>query len=122
MSYYLAVVSPFDAPLFEAQLPSSRPAPPSSAAASTASFPSWSSFTSPTGADLGPGPGETRVGGNLGMLLGAGAGGGVPPVVQEGQAGAAPGSGFDRALAQMVAFKSLDSVEEILEGSGAGSL
>jgi len=115
MSYYLALVSPLDAPLFEAQLSSTRPSAPSSTAST---FPSWSSFTSTTGSDLGPGPGETRVGGNLGLLQGGAAAGPTQPTAST----VAGGPPFDRALAQMVAYKSLDSVEEILESSGGGSL
>ncbi|TXT04970.1 hypothetical protein VHUM_03790 [Vanrija humicola] len=42
MSFYLAVVSPLDTPLFEAQFTSGKGAP---ASASTSSFPSWSSFS-----------------------------------------------------------------------------
>ncbi|BEI82540.1 hypothetical protein CcaverHIS002_0304080 [Cutaneotrichosporon cavernicola] len=62
MSFYLAIVSPLDTPLFELSFNSSKPAPPSSA--SSASF-SWSSFNGP---DATPVPSGL----NLGLVSGPG--------------------------------------------------
>ncbi|ORY21253.1 Sedlin [Naematelia encephala] len=120
MSYYLALVSPLDAPLFE--LPLLSPQPLSSNAptpvSSSLSIPSWSSFTGPHGAGISP---VEPVKGNLGALTaaaassgGAGATGGVG-----GIGGGVGGSGLERYMAQMVVHKSLDSVEEVMEGTGA---
>ncbi|CAD6569808.1 MAG: hypothetical protein TREMPRED_005458 [Tremellales sp. Tagirdzhanova-0007] len=120
MSFYLALVSPLDSPLFELALTSSRPPPPPnanststshpSANASTSSFPSWSTFTGSNGADLGGvGGGELAkgVGGSLGVGVGSGSGSG------------GGGGGGEKWLCQMVVHKSLDSVEEVMEGVGS---
>lgn len=94
MSFYLAIVSPLDTPLFELQFTSSRQ-PQSS---TSSSFPSWSSFTHPNG--------EEKAGS---VNLGLGAAGG-------------PGSGSgnaERHVLQMIAHASLDAVEEVAEGTGS---
>ncbi|WVQ75838.1 hypothetical protein IAR50_005471 [Cryptococcus sp. DSM 104548] len=51
MSFYLAIVSPTDSPLYQLSFSSSRPPAPSAASPSSSSFPSWSTFTAPNGAD-----------------------------------------------------------------------
>ena len=130
MSFYLAIVSPTDSPLFETQFSTSR-----NTSTSTQSFPTWSTFTSPNGSDLGPsggagyapshagsgggtgagsaepGPGNTgvaagvegKIGGNMGLLM-------VP--------GSRSGDG-ERHLMQMVVHKSLDSVDEVVDTTGS---
>ena len=96
MSFYLAIVSPLDIPLYEIQFQSSSSSTPSTQTTSTGTgFPSWSSFTTSSGADLNAD--------NQTMFTPA----------QPTQ-----GGGIERHLAQMVAFASLDSVDELLEGTG----
>nr|ODN92654.1 hypothetical protein L203_00933 [Cryptococcus depauperatus CBS 7841] len=100
MSFYLAIVSPTDSPLFELSLSSSKPLVPpqtSSAASSASTFPSWSTFTAPNGADLADNANKLK-----GQLL-----------ETKGQ------PERDRAMCQMVANMSLDSVEETMETTGA---
>jgi hypothetical protein len=92
MSYYLAIVSPLDIPLYEIQFQSQST---SSSTPTSNGFPSWSSFTTPSGGDLN----EEK-----------------PPV--QGQGINTHGPGIERHLAQMIAFASLDSVDELLEGTG----
>jgi hypothetical protein len=41
-----------------------------------------------------------------------------PPVQGQGQGISTQGPGIERHLAQMIAFASLDSVDELLEGTG----
>ncbi|WVQ79817.1 hypothetical protein IAT38_001917 [Cryptococcus sp. DSM 104549] len=107
MAFYLAIVSPLDSPLFELSFPSAKPPPPNSAASSTSSFPSWSTFTAANGADIGPDAQGGKPGGP-----GGGAGGQLG-----GEARSGPER--DRAMCQMIAHKSLDSVEELMEGTGS---
>ncbi|WVR04827.1 hypothetical protein IAU60_001839 [Kwoniella sp. DSM 27419] len=102
MSFYLAIVSPLDSPLFELSFPSAKPPPPTSATSSTSSFPSWSTFTASNGSDTGAEGSGPKAGGSLGML--------------GGENKAAPER--DRAMCQMIAHKSLDSLEEVMEGTG----
>jgi hypothetical protein len=106
MSFYLAIISPSDSPLLELPLSSSKPAPTSSAASNSAgsTFPSWSTFTSASGSDLGAPDGKV-IGGNLGL-------------VSAGGVAAAGGTG-ERQLMQMIAHMSLDGVEEMMEGTGS---
>ena len=99
MSFYLAIVSPSDSPLFETQFTTSR----GSSAPSPNSFPTWSTFTSPNGSDLGPPSGEGKIGGNMGLLM-------VP--------GNRSGDG-ERHLMQMIVHKSLDSVDEVVDSTGS---
>ncbi|KAK1921803.1 putative ER to Golgi transport-related protein [Papiliotrema laurentii] len=106
MSFYLAIVSPSDSPLFELQFTTSRGTP-----TPTSAFPSWSSFTSSNGSDLGPPPGEGKIGGNLGLLAGTGS---SPRSAGPGGAG-----GGERHMLQMIAHKSLDSVDEIMDSTGS---
>jgi hypothetical protein len=106
MSFYLAIVSPSDSPLFELQFTTSRGAP--TPAPNT--FPTWSTFTGSNGSDLGPPPGEGKIGGNLGLLTGAGA------KSQGGPGGV--GSG-ERHMMQMIVHKSLDSVDEVVDTTGS---
>ncbi|WOO84747.1 putative trafficking protein particle complex subunit 2 [Vanrija pseudolonga] len=102
MSFYLAIVSPLDTPLFEAQFASSKGAPPPSA--STTSFPSWSSFSNGGGESSAPST--------------PGAGGGAPPGTTPGLGGIGAGSG-EKHILQMVAHASLDAVEEVSEGTAS---
>jgi hypothetical protein len=112
MSFYLAIVSPSDIPLYEIQFQSQSQSQSSSSSltptsnsnstttnSSTSSFPSWSSFTTSSGADLNPTSGSNP---------------------NDNASASAPSqhTGIERHLAQMVAFASLDSVDEILEGTG----
>jgi hypothetical protein len=92
MSYYLAIVSPLDIPLYEIQFQSHS----TSSTPTNNGFPSWSSFTTSSGGDLN----EEK---SLSTPL---------------QGSSAPGPGIERHLAQMIAFASLDSVDELLEGTG----
>lgn len=109
MSFYLALVSPLDSPLFELPFTSSRPAaPPSSTNNTTSSFPSWSTFTGSNGSDLTPAESTKAVGGNLALVVGYG-----------GAGGGGGGGGGDKWLCQMVVHKSLDNVEEVMEGTGS---
>ncbi|KAK8847629.1 hypothetical protein IAR55_005488 [Kwoniella newhampshirensis] len=102
MSFYLAIVSPLDSPLYELAFPSAKPPPPNSASSSTSSFPSWSTFTASNGADLAAEAPSNKVGGNLGLLNGD----------------TKTGPERDRAMCQMIAHKSLDNIEEMMEGTG----
>lgn len=105
MSFYLAIISPSDSPLLELPLSSSKPAPtPSAANSAGPTFPSWSTFTSASGSDLGAPDGKV-IGGNLGL-------------VSAGGVAAAGGTG-ERQLMQMIAHMSLDGVEEMMEGTGS---
>ncbi|TYJ53615.1 hypothetical protein B9479_005763 [Cryptococcus floricola] len=101
MSFYLAIVSPTDAPLYQLSFSSSRPPAPSATSPSSSSFPSWSTFTAPNGADN-----TAAVDGARGRLTGA---------LLESKS--APER--DRVMCQMIAHMSLDSVEEVMEGTGA---
>ncbi|KAK6903476.1 hypothetical protein I203_106979 [Kwoniella mangroviensis CBS 8507] len=103
MSFYLAIVSPLDSPLFELSFPSAKPPPGSSSASSTSSFPSWSTFTAANGSDLGADHPGAKVGGSMGLLSGE----------------SKTGPERDRAMCQMIAHKSLDSVEEMMDGTGS---
>jgi hypothetical protein len=99
MSFYLAIVSPLDIPLYETHLQSSSASQSSSIpTTSSSAFPSWSSFTTSSGADLNA---DTQT-----MFT---------PQTQPSSTGQ---GGIERHLAQMVAFASLDSVDELLEGTG----
>jgi len=120
MSFYLAIVSPLDTPLYETSFTSSKPQTSTSSNASTSSFPSWSSFTSSTlNGDSGSSKdGEKeRVGGNLGLIAAASAGA-TQGAAQGGMNGQG-GTAVERHLCQMVAHASLDSVEEVMEGTGS---
>jgi hypothetical protein len=107
MSFYLALVSPLDAPLYELPFTSSRSTSvlPSNANNSSnssnpsSSFPSWSTFTSLNGGEL-PQPPEKAIGGNLGLVT------------------AGNGPEKERHMCQMVVHMGLDSVEEVMEGTG----
>jgi len=101
MSFYLAIVSPSDSPLFETRFTTSRGQP-----SATHAFPSWSTFTAPNGGDLGAPAGETKIGGNMGLLM-------VP-----GGTGGKGGDG-ERHLMQMILHKSLDSVDEVVDSTGS---
>jgi hypothetical protein len=101
MSFYLAIVSPLDSPLFELQFTTSRGAPSTQSNA----FPTWSSFTGSNGSDLGPPPGsEGKIGGNLGLLSGT---------------GSTRGGAGERHMMQMIVHKSLDSVDEVVDTTGS---
>lgn len=100
MSFYLAIVSPLDTPLFEVQFTSARQQPQAGGSSSASSFPSWSTFTGANGSDLGAGEGQRQLGVNLGLAAG-----------QAGGAG-------EKHLLQMIAHASLDAVEEASEGTG----
>lgn len=93
MSFYLAVVSPRDSPLFELAFASAKPPPPPAAA--PPAFPSWAAFAAAADPhDAPPAP--------------------AGPLIESRTA-----QQRDRALCQMVAHMSLDSVEEVIEGTGA---
>jgi len=103
MAFYLAIVSPLDAPLFELQFTSSKPG---NSTANSVTFPTWSTFTGTNGSDLTPT--------------------GTPqqPSLQQQQnlaanMGVAQGAPGDRHLLQMIAHAGLDAVEEVAEGSGS---
>lgn len=105
MSFYLAIVSPLDAPLYELQFQSFKPSSSSSIAGGSAgngtasSFPSWSSFTSSTSTSNGTNEGDASV--------------------PASASASGSGSGLERHLAQMVAFAALDSVDEVIESTGS---
>lgn len=108
MSFYLAIVSPLDAPLYELQFTSPKSSSSTSAGTSSSassSFPSWSSFTSSTTSYGTANPAEdsssTKLGGQLGLISNSG------------------GPALERHLAQMVAFAALDSVDEVVETTGS---
>ncbi|KAL7419072.1 TRAPP subunit [Cryptotrichosporon argae] len=129
MSFYLALVSPLDSPLYELSFPSSKPAQASSSSSSASAFPSWSTFTGANGSDLSLSPdrpgflsaatpgaaGQGSASAGLGGLNGAGSGVGAGAGAGGGQ-----GAGLgDRHLLQMIAHASLDAVEEVREGTGS---
>ncbi|KJE02350.1 hypothetical protein I311_03938 [Cryptococcus gattii NT-10] len=105
MSFYLAVVSPNDAPLFELAFSSTKPPPPATAT-STSSFPSWSSFTATNSNSNSNSSGDASHDAPRPTTSG--------PLMESKSA-----PQRDRAMCQMVAHMSLDSVEEIMEGTGA---
>lgn len=110
MSFYLAVVSPNDAPLFELAFSSTKPPPPATAT-STSSFPSWSTFTatnSHSSSSSSGGGGGDAASHDAARPTTSG------PLMESKSA-----PQRDRAMCQMVAHMSLDSVEEIMEGTGA---
>lgn len=101
MSYYLAIVSPLDIPLYEIQF-QSQSSSTSTSTPTTNSFPSWSSFTTSSGADLNEGQSNMF----------------TPVTTTNTNTNMQGSGGIERHLAQMVAFASLDSVDELLEGTG----
>ncbi|KAL0243625.1 hypothetical protein I308_105592 [Cryptococcus tetragattii IND107] len=105
MSFYLAVVSPNDAPLFELAFSSTKPPPPATAT-STSSFPSWSAFTATNSSNSNSSSGDASHDAARPTTSG--------PLMESKSA-----PQRDRAMCQMVAHMSLDSVEEIMEGTGA---
>lgn len=96
MSYYLAIVSPLDTPLFELQFSSARPTSTSSVAGH---FPSWSSFTGHNGSDLSHSQQQQQE-------------------QQQQQANLVLGGG-EKYVLQMIAHAALDSVEEVADGTGS---
>jgi hypothetical protein len=100
MAFYLAIVSPLDAPLFELQFTTSKPG---SSSATAALFPTWSTFTGANGADLQP--------------VSAASAGSLS--AQQANLGVGTGQAGDRHMLQMVAHAGLDAVEEVAEGSGS---
>jgi hypothetical protein len=98
MSFYLAIVSPLDIPLYETHLQSSSSNQSSSTPTASSAFPSWSSFTTSSGGDLNA---DTQT-----------------MFTPQSQPSSSAQGGIERHLAQMVAFASLDSVDELLEGTG----
>lgn len=121
MSFYLAIVSPLDAPLYELQFQSQKPT--STPVSGSGTFPSWSSFTTGSGSTSntsnGNGDGNGSGSGDLqnsSQIQGQGGGklGG-----QLGLISNSSGPGLERHLAQMVAFAALDSVDEVLESTGS---
>lgn len=103
MAFYLAIVSPLDAPLFELQFTTSKPG---SSSATAALFPTWSSFTGPNGADLQPASAASAA--SAGTLS-----------AQQANLGVGTGQSGDRHMLQMAAHAGLDAVEEVAEGSGS---
>lgn len=95
MSYYLAIVSPLDTPLFEVQFSSARPASTQGAG----HFPSWSSFTGHNGADLSHSQQQQQE-------------------QQQQQANLVLGGG-EKYVLQMIAHAALDAVEEVADGTGS---
>jgi hypothetical protein len=104
MAFYLAIVSPLDAPLFELQFTTSRAA----GTAVSAGFPTWSSFTeSASAAVAAAGTSATPSGSTP-----------ATPAPATGEVGVAQGAPGDRNILQMIAHAGLDAVEEVAEGSG----
>ncbi|KIR26317.1 hypothetical protein I309_04832 [Cryptococcus deuterogattii LA55] len=113
MSFYLAVVSPNDAPLFELAFSSTKPPPPATAT-STSSFPSWSAFTTSNNSSSSSSSSSIIGGGGDAASHDAARPTTSGPLMESKSA-----PQRDRAMCQMVAHMSLDSVEEIMEGTGA---
>lgn len=129
MAYYLAVVSPNDSPLYEGLFstfknPSSLiPASSSSglgggAATTLNSFPAWSTVTMGLPAESKAileyaANGGTDIGGFAAGLLGG-------PGSASGAAAAGKNElGVEMHVLQMVAYSSLDSVEDVMVGNGS---
>lgn len=100
MSYYLAIVSPLDTPLFELQFSSARPT-----STSSAHFPSWSSFTGHNGSDLTQSQSQQAAQQQQ-------------QEQQQQQANLVLGGG-EKYVLQMIAHAALDSVEEVADGTGS---
>lgn len=104
MAFYLAIVSPLDAPLYETSFASSKPSSSGSTSSPSSSFPSWSSFTTSSASSTNGDettPASAKLGGQLGLISNSG------------------GPALERHLAQMVAFAALDSVDEVVETTGS---
>ncbi|RXK39162.1 hypothetical protein M231_03519 [Tremella mesenterica] len=102
MSFYLAIVSPLDSPLFQLSFQSSKP---SSTPTTSSPFPSWSSF-SPSDEPVSARSTTQNSTSNGNGTIGSGGTGAGGQVVAE------------RHMQQMIAHASLDSVEEVMEGTG----
>ncbi|RSH79971.1 uncharacterized protein EHS24_009642 [Apiotrichum porosum] len=126
MSFYLAIVSPLDTPLYELQFGSAKPtATSNSASSSTSSFPSWSTFTGSNGSDAsiaaagaGAGAGASASGSGSTGPGGAGGAGALAANANANLGLLGSGPGGEKHLLQMVAHASLDAVEETSEGTG----
>ncbi len=123
MSYYLAVVSPLDSPLYEAQFATAKPTTAATNPSSSTGFPSWStlagavaatsnSSTGPTSTALGSAalrPMPTRDSFPAALLGGNNV---------NGKTGGT-GSNSERHVLQMIAHSSLDVVEDLMVGNGS---
>ena len=130
MAYYLALISPSDSPIYETYLTSSKPHN-QIASSSTSTFPSWSSFPTFNNNQHNAQP------------LSASASAGQPPAIppkdpfppqflggpgtpSKPTSGAIPNNltgqppqGVEKHVMQMIAFSSLDIVEDVMVGTGS---
>ena len=122
MSFYLAIVSPLDAPLYELSFQSQKPtsSTPNQGSGGSSTFPSWSSFTSVSGSTNGDSSNNSNnsSSGDLQPTLGQQGGGGKLGG-QLGLISNSAGPVLERHLAQMIAFSALDSVDEVIESTGS---
>jgi hypothetical protein len=123
MSYYLAIVSPLDSPLYEAQFATSKPSTSTSNPSSSTGFPSWSTLTSAgsapasssatTTASSSTVPGSSPLRPTPTRDL-------FPTALLGGQnAQSRSGSNSERHVLQMIAHSSLDVVEDLMVGNGS---
>ncbi len=126
MSYYLAVVSPLDSPLYEAQFATSKQAA-IAGASSTGGFPSWSSLTGGGAGNASPSASthsqaQQAARGRRGeplssSLLSGPSSPGVQGRTAQGSGAGSSGNG-QRHVLQMIAHSSLDVVEDYMTNNG----
>lgn len=130
MAYYLALISPSDSPIYETYLSSSKPHN-QIASSSTSTFPSWSSFPTFNQQQQQQQPGvssSSNVNANPNapalppkdpfppqFLGGPGTSSKPNPVGLERP----PPQGVEKHVMQMIAFSSLDIVEDVMVGTGS---
>ncbi|KAH8084133.1 Sedlin [Filobasidium floriforme] len=130
MAYYLALISPSDSPIYETYLTSSKPHN-QIASSSTSTFPSWSSFPtfnnnqhnaqpSSASASAGQPPAIPPKDPFPPQFLGG------PGTPSKPTSGAIPNNltgqppqGVEKHVMQMIAFSSLDIVEDVMVGTGS---
>lgn len=127
MAYYLALISPTDSPIYEAHLNSSKPHN-QIISSSTSTFPSWSSFPAFGHRDN---PSSTTVSSQSSsnapqvpakdpfppQLLG-GTGTNSLSVPASSATTNRP-QGVEKHVLQMIAFSSLDIIEDVMQGTGS---
>jgi hypothetical protein len=127
MAYYLALISPTDSPIYEAHLNSSKPHN-QIISSSTSTFPSWSSFPAfghrdnPSSTTVNPqssfnAPQVPAKDPFPPQLLG---GTGTTSLsVPASSATTNRPQGVEKHVLQMIAFSSLDIIEDVMQGTGS---
>lgn len=132
MSYYLALISPSDSPVYESHFTSSKPHN-QIVAASTSTFPSWSSFPGFSSGQQSNQPQGGSVNSSGGapapppkdpfppQLLGGPGPDKQPPSGSSAQNlnGDSAPQGAQKHVLQMIAYSSLDIIEDVMSGTGS---